>query len=63
MAENEILNLDPHQARQAETQKQAADGAVSAGFPRLTSGSWCPNNPIRMRRSRGKPRGSVAAMR
>lgn len=33
VAEKEALNLDPHQARQAETQKQAADGAVTARLP------------------------------
>jgi predicted AAA+ superfamily ATPase len=33
VAEKEVLNLDPHQARQAETQKQAADGAVIARLP------------------------------
>jgi predicted AAA+ superfamily ATPase len=33
LAEKEALNLDPHQVRQAETQKQAADGAVSARLP------------------------------
>jgi len=33
VAEGEALNLDPHQARQAETQKQAADGAVTARLP------------------------------
>jgi len=33
VAEKETLNLDPHQARQAETQKQAADGAVTARLP------------------------------
>jgi predicted AAA+ superfamily ATPase len=33
LAEKESLNLDPHQARQAETQKQAADGAVTAQLP------------------------------
>jgi predicted nucleotidyltransferase len=33
VAEKEILNLDPHQTRQAETQKQAADGAVTARLP------------------------------
>ena len=32
-AERESLNLDPHQVRQAETQKQAADSAVSARLP------------------------------
>ncbi len=31
--EKEALNLDPHQVRQAETQKQAADGAVNARLP------------------------------
>jgi hypothetical protein len=33
LAEKETLNLDPHQVRQAETQRQAADGAVSARLP------------------------------
>lgn len=33
VAERETLNLDPHQVRQAETQKQAADGAVTARIP------------------------------
>ena len=33
LAEKEQLNLDPHQVRQAETQKQAADGAVTARLP------------------------------
>jgi predicted AAA+ superfamily ATPase len=31
--EKEALNLDPHQAKQAETQKNAADGAVTARLP------------------------------
>jgi hypothetical protein len=31
--EKETLNLDPHQVRQAETQRQAADGAVVARLP------------------------------
>ena len=31
--EKETLNLDPHQVRQAETQKQSADGAVTAQLP------------------------------
>ena len=31
--EKEALNLDPHQVQQAETQKQAADGAVTARLP------------------------------
>ncbi|WP_211232761.1 SNF2-related protein [Desulfatirhabdium butyrativorans] len=33
LAEKETLNLDPHQVRQAETQKQAADGTVTARLP------------------------------
>ncbi len=33
VAEKETLNLDPHQSRQAEIQKQAADGAVAARLP------------------------------
>ncbi|HET7626225.1 MAG TPA: Swt1 family HEPN domain-containing protein [Verrucomicrobiae bacterium] len=33
LAHKEALNLSPFQARQAETQKQAADGAVTARLP------------------------------
>lgn len=33
LADKETLNLDPHQVRQAETQKQAAEGAVVARLP------------------------------
>jgi hypothetical protein len=33
LAEKEALNLDPHQVRQAETQLQAADSAVTARLP------------------------------
>jgi predicted AAA+ superfamily ATPase len=33
LAEKEQLNLDPHQVRQAETQKQAADNTVTARLP------------------------------
>ncbi len=33
LAEKEALNLDPHQVRQADTQKQAADGMVTARLP------------------------------
>jgi hypothetical protein len=33
LAEQVTLNLDPHQVRQAETQKQAADGTVTARLP------------------------------
>jgi predicted AAA+ superfamily ATPase len=43
--EKEILNLDPHQARQAETQKQAADGAVSARLPETYQWLLVPEQP------------------
>jgi predicted AAA+ superfamily ATPase len=33
VAEKDTLNLDPHQFKQAEIQKQAADGAVTARVP------------------------------
>jgi len=33
LAEKMVLNLDPHQVRQAETQRQAADSAVTARLP------------------------------
>ena len=33
LAEKLVLNLDPHQVRQAEMQQQAADGAVTARLP------------------------------
>lgn len=33
VADKDTLNLDPHQARQAETQRQAAEGAVTARLP------------------------------
>ncbi|MBI5394224.1 MAG: DUF499 domain-containing protein [Verrucomicrobia bacterium] len=33
LAEKEALNLDPHQVKQAETQKHAADSAVTARLP------------------------------
>ena len=33
LAEKEILNLDPHQVRQAETQRLATDGAITARLP------------------------------
>jgi hypothetical protein len=33
LAEKDALNLDPHQVRQAETQKQAADDSVTARLP------------------------------
>ncbi len=33
LAEKDTLNLDPHQVRQAETQRQAVQGAVAARIP------------------------------
>ena len=33
LSEKESLNLDPHQVKQAETQRKAADGAVTARLP------------------------------
>jgi hypothetical protein len=51
LSDNERLNLDPHQVRQAETQKKAADGAVLARIPEtyqclLTPGQKTPQSPI-----------------
>ena len=45
VAEKEKLNLDPHQARQAETQKQAADGAVTARLPETYQWLLVPEQP------------------
>jgi hypothetical protein len=45
VAEKEVLNLDPHQARQAETQKQAADGAVAARLPETYQWLLVPEQP------------------
>ena len=33
LAEKDVLNLDPHQVKQAETQRDSADGAVTARLP------------------------------
>src|SRR5581483_4437229 len=33
LADRELLNLDPHQVKQAETQQKSADGAVTARLP------------------------------
>ena len=59
VAEKEALNLDPHQVRQAETQKQAAEGAVT----RQTAGDLpvAPGPNTRRRRSPGRRSGSRAA--
>jgi predicted AAA+ superfamily ATPase len=45
LAEKESLNLDPHQVRQAETQHQAADGAVSARLPETYQWMLVPEQP------------------
>ncbi len=45
VAETIQLNLDPHQARQAETQKQAADGAVTARLPETYQWLLVPEQP------------------
>jgi len=45
LAEKEHLNLDPHQVRQAETQKQAADGAVTARLPETYQWVLVPEQP------------------
>jgi predicted AAA+ superfamily ATPase len=43
--EKEALNLDPHQVKQAETQKQAADGAVTARLPETYQWLLVPEQP------------------
>jgi hypothetical protein len=45
VGEKETLNLDPHQARQAETQKQAADGSVTARLPETYQWLLVPEQP------------------
>ncbi len=57
LAEKVALNLDPHQARQAETQMQAADGAVTARLPEtyqwlLVPEQVKPDSPITWQASR-----------
>jgi predicted AAA+ superfamily ATPase len=51
VADREVLNLDPHQFRQAETQKQAAEATVTARLPEtyqwlLVLGQENPHAPI-----------------
>lgn len=53
LVEQQSLNLDPHQVRQAETQKQAADGAVTARLPEtfqwlLVPEQASPQTPIQI---------------
>jgi predicted AAA+ superfamily ATPase len=45
VAEKESLNLDPHQLRQAETQKQSADGVVTARLPETYQWLLVPEQP------------------
>ncbi|MRR13112.1 AAA+ family ATPase, partial [bacterium] len=52
LAEKETLNLDPHEFRQAEMQKQAADGAVAARLREtyqwlLAPGQANPQAPVK----------------
>jgi len=51
LSEKEILDLSPHQVRQAETQKDSADGAVNARLPEcyqwlLVPGQPTPQSPV-----------------
>jgi len=51
LAEKEQLNLDPHQVKQAETQRGAADGAVTARLPEtyqwlLVPVQTTPSDPV-----------------
>jgi predicted AAA+ superfamily ATPase len=51
LAEKDTLNLDPHQVRQAEIQKQAADGTVTARIPEtyqwlLVPSQSSPQSPV-----------------
>ncbi len=43
LAEKEQLNLDPQQVKQADTQKKAADGAVTARLPETYQWLLAPN--------------------
>jgi predicted AAA+ superfamily ATPase len=45
LTEKDALNLDPHQVRQAETQRQAADGAVTARLPETYQWLLVPVQP------------------
>ena len=51
LVEKETLDLSPHQVKQAETQKKAADGAVTARIPEtyqwlLVPGQETPQSPV-----------------
>ena len=45
LADKETLSLDPHQVRQAETQRQAADSAVTARLPETYQWLLVPVQP------------------
>jgi len=45
LAEKELLNLDPQQVKQAETQRAAADGAVTARIPEAYQWLLVPVQP------------------
>ena len=45
VTEKDTLNLDPHQARQAETQRSAAEGAVIARLPETYQWLLVPEQP------------------
>jgi hypothetical protein len=55
VADKEKLNLDPHQARQAETQRQATKARSQRGCRKPTNGCWLRSNLPRKRPSLGKP--------
>ncbi len=53
LKDREVLNLDPHQARQAETQQKAADDAVTARIPEtyqwlLVPTQASPQSPVEL---------------
>lgn len=57
LAEQTLLNLDPHQVRQAETQRTSADGTVTARLPEayqwlLVPAQKSPQAPIEWKVSR-----------
>ncbi len=57
LEDKDSLNLDPHQVRQATTQHEAADGAVTARLPEayqwvLTPGQKNPRSPIEWQSTR-----------
>ena len=51
LEDTDTLNLDPHQVRQAETQKNAADGAVAARLPETYQWALVP--------TQGNPKAAV----